>query len=62
MGQLEQIEYEKQIAKLKRDHMENASSFIYKEKQITELKNVQVVKQELNLVYHTLFIYFCSCI
>ena len=56
MGQLEQIEYEKQIAELKRDLMGNAVQLTYKEKQITELKNVQVVKQEVNLVYLTLFL------
>ena len=52
----EQIEYEKQIAELKRDLMGNAVQLTYKEKQITELKNVQVVKQEVNLVHLRLFL------
>lgn len=52
----EQIEYEKQIAGLKRDLMGNAVQLTYKEKQITELKNLQVVKQEVNCVYLTLFL------
>ncbi len=50
----EQIEYEKQIAELKRDLMGNSIQVTYKEKRITELedtlKNLQAVKQEVNFV------------
>jgi len=52
----EQIEYEKQIAGLKKDLMGNAVQLAYKEKEITELKNLQVVKREVNFVYLTLFL------